>query len=114
MKQYLWLKVIAGLLGLGLLLMGISVMEADPTLRETQQVTMEDIEAGRLPRDGQHVRLGCQRALGVEQLLGALLGCTAQLVCGSGALLRSVSRQQCGAGGLLLASPCQSQRQRVP
>lgn len=57
MKQYLWIKVIAGLLGLGLLLMGISVMEADPTLRETQQVTMEDIEAGRLPRDGQRVQL---------------------------------------------------------
>lgn len=57
MKQYLWIKVIAGLLGLALLLLGIHVLEADPTLRETQQVTMEDVEAGRLPRDGQRVHL---------------------------------------------------------
>jgi hypothetical protein len=57
MKQYLWGKVVAALIGLGGLLYGISILDADPTLRELQQVSMADIEAGRLPRDGQKVRI---------------------------------------------------------
>jgi len=57
MKQYLWMKAIAGLIGLCALLYGISIMDADPTLRVMQDVTMADIEAGRMPRDGQLVRI---------------------------------------------------------
>ncbi|MFG6467049.1 DUF6585 family protein [Roseateles sp. BYS87W] len=55
MKHYLWLKVIAGLIGLSALLYGIHILDADPTLRVMQQVSMADIEAGRVPRDGQKV-----------------------------------------------------------
>ncbi len=53
MKQYLWMKVIAGLAALGALLFGISIMEADPALRVTQEVSMADIEAGKWPPEGQ-------------------------------------------------------------
>ena len=55
MKQYIWMKVIAGGLALAALLYGISIMDADPTLRVVQRVSMADIEAGKMPRDGQKV-----------------------------------------------------------
>lgn len=57
MKQYLWAKVIAGLLALVALLYGISILDSDPQLRVTQDLTMADLEAGRMPAAGQHVRL---------------------------------------------------------
>jgi hypothetical protein len=57
MKQYLWAKVIAGLLALGALLYGVSIMDSDPQLRVMQEVNISDIEAGQMPREGQRVRL---------------------------------------------------------
>lgn len=55
MKQYIWMKVIAAGLALAALLYGVSIMDADPTLRVAQRVSMADIEAGQMPRDGQKV-----------------------------------------------------------
>jgi len=55
MKQYLWMKVIAAGLALAAMLYGISIMDADPTLRVVQRISMADIEAGQMPRDGQKV-----------------------------------------------------------
>lgn len=57
MKQYLWAKAIAGLLALAALLYGVSILDSDPQLRVTQDVAMAELEAGQMPRDGQHVRL---------------------------------------------------------
>ncbi len=57
MKQYIWMKVIAAGLALAALLFGISIMDADPTLRLQQDVSMADIEAGKMPADGQKVRI---------------------------------------------------------
>lgn len=57
MKQYIWIKVIAAGLALAALLFGISIMDADPTLRVQQDVSMADIEAGKMPADGQKVRI---------------------------------------------------------
>lgn len=57
MKQYIWMKVIAAGLALAALLFGISIMDADPTLRVQQDVSMADIEAGKMPPDGQKVRI---------------------------------------------------------
>lgn len=57
MKQYIWMKVIAAGLALAALLFGISIMDADPTLRVMRDVTMADIEAGKMPADGQKVRI---------------------------------------------------------
>ncbi|PTT91578.1 hypothetical protein DBR42_03540 [Pelomonas sp. HMWF004] len=57
MKQYLWAKVIAGLLALGALLYGVSIMDSDPQLRVMEEVNIADIEAGQMPREGQRVRI---------------------------------------------------------
>jgi hypothetical protein len=57
MKSFWGLKAIAGLLGLALLIYGVSVIDSDPTLRVMQTVRMADVEAGQLPLSGQLVRL---------------------------------------------------------
>lgn len=57
MKQYIWMKVIAAGLALASLLFGVSIMDADPTLRVQRDVSMADIEAGKMPPDGQKVRI---------------------------------------------------------
>jgi hypothetical protein len=57
MKRNWVLKAIVFLLGVGLILYGVSEMQSDPTLRVLQQMSISQIEKGELPRQGQYVEI---------------------------------------------------------
>jgi hypothetical protein len=65
LKQFLAMKALIALAGVVLFLYGISVVDTDPKLRVLQDVTMAQLEAGDMPREGQYVRITDARLLPV-------------------------------------------------